>query len=126
MIPAVTKTKGVPELMDGLLGNPDTEDLEAGCWGKAFLQPVGGYDAGLSAQLGLPIDVGQDRNKEIHFNNGNHLDRVRGSQAGQLFKDRGGMILISAWVKGKVYVLKKGHKFSLVAKYPNDFRSDLF
>jgi hypothetical protein len=69
--------------------------------------------------------MSQDGDKEIHFDNGNHPDRVRGRQAGQPFKDYSGMVLISALVQSEAYILKNGYKFGPKSEYPINFRPDL-
>ena len=59
----VAEFKGMPKFVDGLLDNTAEECLPGVDWRKVFFESVGRYDRGLSAQLRLSIDMGQNRDK---------------------------------------------------------------
>jgi hypothetical protein len=123
-IRAVTEIEGVAQLMHGLFDDTALVGFRIGRETEAFTEPVGGDDAGFSAQLGFSIDVGEDGDEKVHSRDGQNLGPLVGQQSSQLFQNGGGMDLIPHRVRDEVFLLKKGENTAGKAKYMLDFCAD--
>ena len=57
MFPAMAQVKGVAQFVDGFLDNTALKGLLCILVAAAFIEPNGGNDAGLTAQLRLAVDM---------------------------------------------------------------------
>ena len=104
--PAVAEVEGMPDLVNGLFGKAFIKVLMAADQGESFIEAVCGYDTGFSSQLRLPVNVGQDRDEEIHFGNGQDLNGMGWCQISQFFKDDGGEVLVTDGIKGEADIFQ--------------------
>lgn len=59
--------KGVAQFMDSLFDNP-VEKYVLRVYGReVLLESTGGYDAGSSTQLCFSVNMGENRDKEVHM-----------------------------------------------------------
>ncbi len=67
MIGAMPEIKRVAQFMDGFLDNP-VEKYVLWVYGReVFFESTGGYDAGSSTQLSFSVNMGENRDKEVHI-----------------------------------------------------------
>ena len=91
---------------------------------QAFIKPVCGDNAGLAAELGFSVNMGQYGNEQVDPGYGQDLDGIGGRQQGQLFKDQGRVVLFAAGIQGKPDILKQGLDFGAIAEEPLDIPAD--
>lgn len=123
---AVAKVKGMPQFMEGLLDDPLDKDLLCLHGRQGLPEAICGYDACLSSQLGLSIDVSEDGYKEVYISHCKDLEGLGRSHLGQHLKDPCGKILISTGIKGKKGVLEDRCDMGAVTEDPVDLVSDRF
>jgi hypothetical protein len=75
MIRAMEKIEGMSQFVDGFLEHTGQECILCMHGGKPLFQSKCGYDAGFSIELCLTVNIGQDRNEEVHVGNGKDFNR---------------------------------------------------
>jgi len=89
------------------------------------IQPIGGDNAGGSAQLGLAVDVGQDRNEEIDVGQGQDFEGTGRRGFREPLQDRRRVVLLAAGIEGKGNVSQDGAYLGRSAEYPMNLAADL-
>ncbi|VTR66579.1 hypothetical protein DESC_480289 [Desulfosarcina cetonica] len=104
---AVPQVKGMPQLVGALLD--DTRQIPPSLAGgrNPVIQPTGGNDATDSAQLGLAVDMGENRDKQVARCQGKHPEGVRRRLFGQFLEDCGGVELSAPGIPGKIDIIEK-------------------
>ena len=64
---AMPKIKRVAQFMDGFLDNPVEKYVLWVDGRQLFFESTGGYDAGSSTQLSFSVNMGENRDKEVHI-----------------------------------------------------------
>jgi hypothetical protein len=59
--------------MDRFLDNPVEKYVMRVYGREVFFEATGGYDAGFSTQLCFSVDMGENRDKEVHMGYGKRL-----------------------------------------------------
>jgi hypothetical protein len=63
---AMAEVEGVPQFMDSFLDNP-MKKYSLRVYGREiFFEATGGYDAGIPTQLCFSVNMGENRNEEVH------------------------------------------------------------
>ena len=111
MFPTMAQLKGMTQLMDGLLDNAAEKRFLRVQGIVSLIKPNGGYNAGLTAQLGFAVNMRQNGDEQIHLGNGQNLEGVDRGLQGELVQNGGGMVLIAIWVKRKLKVIQQRQDF---------------
>lgn|GEM_PF-2228105 len=95
------KFKCMAQFVKRLLENPTTKSFLTAYWSKAFPQPEGRYDTGLSTELRFPVNMGQNGNEQVNPGNRQDTECLPWGLSGESLQDQCGMILLAACIIGK-------------------------